>query len=113
MVSFLARGAFLLALGFVGLRLGTPYVLNYEFTQLVQEEVDSHAIPLHPSELQQHIVRIGRELGLNLTPADVLVEPLPHGSAEVRVYYGVPIDLFWYEYKVVFIIVAHPRAFER
>ena len=107
MVSLIIRGAFLLALGFVSMRLGSPYVQSYQFQRLIHDEVESHSVSPHPTALHERIVKIGREMGLNLSGEDVTVEQLQRGF-EVRIHYTVPVDLVWYRYSVNFDIVSHP-----
>lgn len=107
MLTKLIRGAFLLTLGFVGLRLASPYVKDYQFRRLIYEEVDSHASRAHPEELRDHVLQIGRGMELNLAPDDISVEHSPR-SVEVRVTYSMPVDLIWYQYRIHFEIVAHP-----
>ncbi len=112
-VSLVVRGAFLMALGFVALRLGSPFLEGFEFRQLIHREVASHAVRPHPEEVREHILSLGREMGLNLSPDDITVGQFPLGRLRVRVDYSIPVNLVWYQYKLNFQVLAQtPTAAE-
>jgi hypothetical protein len=92
------KAALLLGLGFVGLRMGQPYVQSYQFARVIRDYVESQSVRPHPAQVHRRVVELGQSMGIDLAPDDVSVSPRAGGGFEVRVHYRVPVDLLFYEH---------------
>jgi hypothetical protein len=104
------KATLLLGLGFVGLRMGQPHVHSYQFARVIRDYVESQSVRPHPTELHKRVVELGQNMGIDLTPEDVGVSPLPGGGFEVQVHYDVPVDLLFYQYRTRFDFVSRTGA---
>ncbi len=103
MLRRLFFGAVLLALGFVLLRVGSPYAQSYQFARAIRDEVESGAVRNSPSAIHTRVLEMGRALGLELADDSVSVQPregMVGFSVEVR--YEVPVDLIWFQHRLRF-----------
>ncbi len=106
MLRRLFFGVILLALGFVGLRVGGPYVQSYQFARMIRDEVQSQSVRLHPGAIHERVLELGKNMGLNLSDDDVSVGRASDGF-DVRVRYKVPVDLIWFQHELSFDFSEH------
>ena len=104
------KAVLLLALGFVGLRIGQPHAKSYQFARIIRDEVETQAVRPHPSELHRRVLELAANNELVLGDGDVTVAPLDSGGFEVKVHYNVPVDLLFYQYVEHFDFVSRTRS---
>lgn len=102
MLGRVLKSALLLGLGFVGLRMGHPYVQSYQFARVIRDEVESQSVRPQPKQLHARVIELGQAMGIELTAEDVSVSPLQGGGFEVEVHYDVPVDLLFYQHRTSF-----------
>ncbi len=106
MLGRVLKATLLLSLGFVGLRMGQPYVQSYQFARVIRDYVESQSVRPHPSQLHGRVVELGQAMGIELMPEDVTVSPLQGGGFEVQVHYDVLVDLLFFEHRSRFDFVS-------
>ena len=102
MFSTVLKAVFLLVLGFLGLRLGGPYVQSYQFARIIKEDVEGQSVRPHVGQVHQRILELGKNMGLNLKSEDVTVALLQQGGFEARIHYDIPVDLLFFQYEESF-----------
>lgn len=110
MIGRLLKAVLLLSLGFVGLRMGQPYVQSYQFARVIRDYVESQSVRPHPSQLHGRVLELGQSMGIELLPEDVTVSPLPGGGFEVQVHYDVLVDLLFFEHRSRFDFISRTGA---
>lgn len=110
MIGRVLKAALLLSLGFVGLRMGQPYVQSYQFARVIRDHVESQTVRPHPTQLHGRVVELGQTMGIELDPEDVTVSPRQGGGFEVVVHYDVPVDLLFYQYRTSFDFISRTGA---
>jgi len=99
MLGRVLKAALLLSLGFVGLRMGLPYVQSYQFARVIRDYVESLPTRPHPTEVHQRVVELGQGMGIPLAAEDVTVSPRQGGGFEVSVHYDVMVDLLFFQHR--------------
>ena len=102
MLGRVLKAALLLSLGFVGLRMGHPYVQSYQFARVIRDYVESQPTRPHPTEVHRRVVELGQAMGIQLSAEDVSVTPRQGGGFEVSVHYDVLVDLLFFEHRTRF-----------
>ena len=111
MFSTVIKAVLLLVLGFLGLRLGGPYVQSYQFARIIKEDVEAQsAVRPHVGQVHKRILELGKNMGLNLKPEDLSVSARQQGGFEIRVHYEVPVDLLFFQSEENFDFVSRPQA---